>query len=161
MSSANAGSSYSRAPQVTLRSLASLVSSLKRQQKMRSTEIRRVKNRIQRLEKENEDLRAENSNLWNEINKIKGPRFPAELFDRFIDFLHHDKKALKACGLVCRAWIPASRFNLFKRLSFYVVRPVYPRSKGSYEDKVKLLDSSFCTLFKHVRRIFINKLMPS
>ncbi|KAK0436766.1 hypothetical protein EV421DRAFT_1830825 [Armillaria borealis] len=157
---AYAGNSYSRAPQVTLSSLASLVSSLKQQQETQSTEIGRIKNRIQSLEKENEKLRAENSDLWNEINKIKGPRFPPELFDRFIDFLHHDNEALKACSLVCRAWIPASRFHLFEWLSFDIVRPIYARNKGSYEDKVKLLDSSFCTLFKHIREIYIDGLMP-
>ncbi|KAK0476176.1 hypothetical protein IW261DRAFT_1492350 [Armillaria novae-zelandiae] len=127
---------------------------------MQSTKIRRVKNRIQRLEKDNEDLRAENRDLWNEISKIKGPRFPPELFDRFIDFLHRDNEALKACSLVCRAWIPASRFHLFKRLSFHVIPPSYARNNRSYEDKVKLLDSSFCTLFKHVRQILINGLVP-
>lgn len=82
------------------------------------------------------------------------------MFDRFIDFLHHDSEALKACSLVCRAWIPASRFHLFEWLSFRIVRPIYARNKGSYEDKVKLLDSSFCTLFKHVRNIHIRGLMP-
>ncbi|KAK0216184.1 hypothetical protein IW262DRAFT_1398526 [Armillaria fumosa] len=92
--------------------------------------------------------------------QIKGPRFPPELFDRFIGFLHRDKEVLKVCSLVCRAWIPVSRFHLFKRLSFHVVRSVYARSKGLYEDKVKLLDSSFCTLFKHVRQISINGLVP-
>ncbi|KAK0431289.1 hypothetical protein EV421DRAFT_1854452 [Armillaria borealis] len=153
-----AGNSYS--PQVTLTSLESLVSSLKQQQEVQSIEIGRIKNRIQSLEKENEDLRAENSDLWNEINKIKGPRFPPELFDRFIDFLHHDNEALKACSLVCRAWIPATRFHLFEWLSFDIVRSIHAGNKGSYEDKVKLLDSSFCTLFKHVRKIHIDGSMP-
>ncbi len=37
---------------------------------MQSIEIERIKNRIQNLEKENEVLRAENSDLWNEINKV-------------------------------------------------------------------------------------------
>ncbi|KAK0436760.1 hypothetical protein EV421DRAFT_1830786 [Armillaria borealis] len=148
MSRAYAGNSYSRAPQVTLSSLASLVSSLKQQQETQSTEIGRIKNRIQSLEKENEDLRAENSDLWNEVNKIKGPRFPPELFDRFIDFLHHDNEALKACSLVCRAWIPASRFHLFEKIDFAVLY--------SYRGKVELLDSSFCTLFKYVREITID-----
>ncbi|SJL11125.1 uncharacterized protein ARMOST_14528 [Armillaria ostoyae] len=144
----SAGNSSSRAPQVTLSSLASLVSSLKQQQEMQSTEIGRIKNRIQRLEKENEDLRAENSDLWNEINKIKGPRFPPELFDRFIDFLHHDNEALKACSLVCRAWIPASRFHLFEHIYFAVL--------SNRRRMVELLDSSFCTLFKYVREITVD-----
>ncbi|OCH94035.1 hypothetical protein OBBRIDRAFT_723682, partial [Obba rivulosa] len=38
---------------------------------------------------------------------------PPELTDRIIDFLYGDKYTLAACGLVCRAWVPASRFHLF------------------------------------------------
>ncbi|KAG7447428.1 uncharacterized protein BT62DRAFT_892499 [Guyanagaster necrorhizus] len=52
---------------------------------------------------------------------MKGPRFPPELCDRFIDFLHDDRKALKECSLVCRAWIPASRFHLFERSDVTVI----------------------------------------
>ncbi|KAK0432409.1 uncharacterized protein EV420DRAFT_688299 [Desarmillaria tabescens] len=146
------GNSYVRAPaaQVTLSSLGTLVSSLKQQQEVQSTEIERIKSRIQSLEKENEDLRAENSDLWNEINKIKGPRFPSELCDRIIDFLHHDHKALKSCSLVCRAWIPATRFHLFECFSYEVLW-------RSYRNKVTVLDSSVCTLFKHVRKITVNE----
>ncbi|PBK79477.1 hypothetical protein ARMGADRAFT_884869, partial [Armillaria gallica] len=74
--------------------------------------------------------------------------FPPELFDRFIDFLHHDKQALKVCSLVCRTWIPASRFHL---LGCITVRPISP----SFYSMGELLDSSFCTLFKNVRKITI------
>ncbi|KAH9479356.1 hypothetical protein JR316_0007946 [Psilocybe cubensis] len=39
-----------------------------------------------------------------------------ELYDYIIDFLHDDDAALRACALVCRAWLPSSRCHLFYRL---------------------------------------------
>jgi hypothetical protein len=45
------------------------------------------------------------------------PEFPAELTDRIIDFLHSDKRALAACSLVCKSWIPASRCHLFREFT--------------------------------------------
>ncbi|KAJ7602337.1 hypothetical protein FB45DRAFT_901910 [Roridomyces roridus] len=42
---------------------------------------------------------------------------PRELCDLIIDYLHADRAALAACALVCRAWVPASRFHLFDHIS--------------------------------------------
>jgi hypothetical protein len=39
---------------------------------------------------------------------------PPELQDRVIDFLYDDGKTLKQCSLVCRAWVPAASFHLFR-----------------------------------------------
>ncbi|TDL19489.1 hypothetical protein BD410DRAFT_900190 [Rickenella mellea] len=36
-----------------------------------------------------------------------------ELADVIIDYLHDDRPALCSCGLVCRSWLPTSRFHLF------------------------------------------------
>jgi len=41
---------------------------------------------------------------------------PPELSDRVIDFLHDERDALKACSLTCKAWLPASRFQLWNRV---------------------------------------------
>jgi hypothetical protein len=41
------------------------------------------------------------------------PRLPTELVDIVIDFLHSDDETLEVCSLVCRNWLPASRFHLF------------------------------------------------
>nr|GAT51631.1 predicted protein [Mycena chlorophos] len=41
------------------------------------------------------------------------PILPPELSDTIIDFLHTDVPSLAACGLVCRAWAPASRYHLY------------------------------------------------
>ncbi|KAH9949699.1 hypothetical protein B0H21DRAFT_726950 [Amylocystis lapponica] len=38
---------------------------------------------------------------------------PPELYDRTIDFLWDDPRALMACSLTCSAWVPSSRFHLF------------------------------------------------
>ncbi|KAJ6555150.1 hypothetical protein DFH09DRAFT_1318341 [Mycena vulgaris] len=40
-------------------------------------------------------------------------RFPAELEDTLIDFCHGDHATLASCGLVCRDWLPASRYHIF------------------------------------------------
>ncbi|KAJ7035225.1 hypothetical protein C8F04DRAFT_1182633 [Mycena alexandri] len=40
-------------------------------------------------------------------------RFPPELVDTVIDFCYDDPAALASCGLVCRDWLPASRYHIF------------------------------------------------
>lgn len=42
---------------------------------------------------------------------------PPELRDEVIDQLHADRNALKACGLTCRAWLPRSRYHLFRSIT--------------------------------------------
>jgi hypothetical protein len=37
---------------------------------------------------------------------------PNETQDRILDFLHDSKPALKACALVCKTWLPTSRYHL-------------------------------------------------
>jgi len=41
---------------------------------------------------------------------------PNEIQDRILDFLYDPKSALETCALVCRAWVPASRYHLFSRI---------------------------------------------
>ena len=38
---------------------------------------------------------------------------PNEIQDRILDFLHDSKPTLKACSLVCKTWVPTSRYHLF------------------------------------------------
>ncbi|KAJ7062129.1 hypothetical protein C8F01DRAFT_1251944 [Mycena amicta] len=40
-------------------------------------------------------------------------RFPPELEDTIIDLLHTDPPTLASCGLVCRSWLPSSRYHLY------------------------------------------------
>ncbi|KAJ7142013.1 hypothetical protein C8R43DRAFT_1016142 [Mycena crocata] len=42
---------------------------------------------------------------------------PSELWDAIIDHLHNDEAALSICALVCRNWVPASRFHRFEALA--------------------------------------------
>jgi hypothetical protein len=44
------------------------------------------------------------------------PAIPQELSDLIIDFLYNDVSALCSAGLVCKSWLPASRFHLFSRI---------------------------------------------
>ena len=41
---------------------------------------------------------------------------PNEIQDRILDFLHDSKPTLKACALVCRAWVFTSRYHLFSSI---------------------------------------------
>ncbi|KAJ6514119.1 hypothetical protein DFH09DRAFT_258748, partial [Mycena vulgaris] len=42
---------------------------------------------------------------------------PNELCDAIIDHLHDDRTTLLVCALVCRTWVPASRFHAFAALA--------------------------------------------
>jgi hypothetical protein len=70
---------------------------------------------------------------------------PPELTDHIIAFLH-DRETLKACSLVCKNWLPSSRYSLFGRL---VLRSSTLRSF------IKLLNSPVCTIPNHVHTLDI------
>lgn len=42
---------------------------------------------------------------------------PQELIDNVIDHFHDDRPSLRACALVCRAWLPSCRSHLFHAIS--------------------------------------------
>src|SRR3984957_20675815 len=46
----------------------------------------------------------------------QSPRLPPELCDTIIHILADDYKALRACSLTCKAFLPASRCNLFHHI---------------------------------------------
>lgn len=52
------------------------------------------------------------------FNVRKGRTLPPELVDEIIDYLHHNIRALKACSLTHRTWLPRSRYHLFRALRF-------------------------------------------
>jgi hypothetical protein len=74
-------------------------------------------------------------------------RLPTELTDSIIDFHHSDRTTLKICSLVCRNWIPASRFHLFRtvRVRFDTVH--------TFAD---LLASPSSTIARHVHTLHIH-----
>ncbi|EJD46985.1 hypothetical protein AURDEDRAFT_164047 [Auricularia subglabra TFB-10046 SS5] len=49
---------------------------------------------------------------------------PAELTDRFIDFVAYDRRDLPACALTCKAWRNRSQYNLFHSIQV-VSRPTH------------------------------------
>ncbi len=44
---------------------------------------------------------------------------PIEIQEIAIDVLHDDPSSLRACALVCHAWLPRSRLNLFRSISLH------------------------------------------
>jgi hypothetical protein len=57
----------------------------------------------------------------------------AEITDMIIDFLHDRPDALKVCSLVCRSWLPASRFHLFRSLTLRSHAPLrYSRNENPH-----------------------------
>jgi hypothetical protein len=74
-------------------------------------------------------------------------RLPAELTDRVIDFLHSDELALETCSLVCKNWVPASRYHLFQNLYL---------NPSRVQPFVELLNSPTSTILKHVLTVDIS-----
>nr|GAT47370.1 predicted protein [Mycena chlorophos] len=67
----------------------------------------RVKQQQQHREQRNHHSAPQNARI---------PPLPIELFERIVDFLFNDKESLLACTLVCRAWLPTSRYHLLQLL---------------------------------------------
>lgn len=68
-------------------------------------------------------------------------QFPQELTDKVVDH-STDNKALKTCGLVCKAWLPRSRYHLFSRVIL---------TAQNLTSFVDLIDSSSLPLLPFVR----------
>ncbi|KAI3607018.1 hypothetical protein WG66_007874 [Moniliophthora roreri] len=73
------------------------------------------------------------------------PRLPPELCDRIIDQYQDDKRALSACSLVCKSWLPRSRSILFSATP--------DLSEHSVQVLDALLVSPHCTIIPFVRCI--------
>ena len=63
-----------------------------------------------------------------------------------IDYLHYDKCALGRCGLVCRFWLPSSRFHLFST--------IYLKHR-KIDTAINVLCSPNSTIPPYVRRVTI------
>ena len=60
--------------------------------------------------------------LWGFLGAnltFPGPTVPIELVEAIIDHLRSDRRSLKACSLVCKAWTHRARFNLFACLDLH------------------------------------------
>jgi hypothetical protein len=72
-------------------------------------------------------------------------RLPAELTDHIIHLLHGEKLALLALSLVCKSWVTAARYHLFRairleRIEF--LRPMHPRFLEVDGSRPELLKAS-------------------
>ena len=65
------------------------------------------------------------------------PALPNEIQDRILDFLHDSDPTIEACALVCRAWVPTSRYHLFSRIM------LLERNADTFEE---LFKSPNCTI---------------
>ncbi|KAJ7582051.1 hypothetical protein C8J56DRAFT_1056186 [Mycena floridula] len=57
-----------------------------------------------------------------------------ELWDNILDHCHDDHVALRACCLVCRAWLPTARLHLFSGVQLYNESVKSCRYQGYDED---------------------------
>jgi hypothetical protein len=76
-----------------------------------------------------------------ELSKV-----PSEVFDTVIDFLHSDIPALKTCTLVCKEWLPASRYHLFSTISV---------DQHHVQRFLDMLDSPLCVWRPYIRHLQI------
>ncbi|KDR76986.1 hypothetical protein GALMADRAFT_267206 [Galerina marginata CBS 339.88] len=76
------------------------------------------------------------------------PIVPQELVDAIIDHLHLDIQTLAACGLVCKSWVPSSRYHLFH------VWEVNLWSRDNlFSDFTSLLEHPLCSFMPSIKEI--------
>ncbi|KAJ7670737.1 hypothetical protein DFH06DRAFT_1369783 [Mycena polygramma] len=94
-------------------------------------------------------LERENSELWKEVHRLKGPRFPREIFAMIVESARDDKKALTTFSLVCKSWMPITRNILFSRISSNAMFWLVKIELGP------ILNGPHCTVFPHVQTITV------
>ncbi|KAF7378313.1 hypothetical protein MSAN_00256900 [Mycena sanguinolenta] len=105
-----------------------------------------------KLKQQEEDilaLKRDNSELWDEIHRLKGPRFPFEIFSSIILSMG-ERNALKTFSLVSRGWMSVARGVLFKHITY---------SAMFWLQKIKpipILTNEHCTIFPYVQTILIS-----
>ncbi|KAJ7819747.1 hypothetical protein B0H14DRAFT_1351879 [Mycena olivaceomarginata] len=90
--------------------------------------------------------------LEQEIRRLKGPRFPPEIFSLIVESAREDKKALETFSLVCFRWMYITRKILFARIPLDLRQVIL---WGNKRQLSPLLDNPRCTLFPHVRALTI------
>jgi hypothetical protein len=70
-----------------------------------------------------------------------------ELIDVIIDMLHADRAALATCALVCKSWLPASRYHLFSKVTI---------TRWNKLAIPELLSSSRCTITSAVEHLVLH-----
>jgi hypothetical protein len=81
------------------------------------------------------------------LTAFRYPSVAPELIDTIIDMLHADRAALATCALVCKSWLPASRYHLFSKI--IITRWNKPAIS-------ELLSSSRCTITSAVEHLVLH-----
>lgn len=86
---------------------------------------------------------------------------PLELIDFSIDFLHADMQSLSACSLVCRSWVPATRFHLFGSVEIHqslqaAASRRHCRNPANTLSFIKLLESRDNTISPYIRSAMLD-----
>ncbi len=78
---------------------------------------------------------------------VQRPLLPWEVTDIIIDHLHHDVRALGACGAVCTEWLARSRFHLFSTVQLWPWR---------IREFVRIADGTKCTFASYISRVEVD-----
>jgi hypothetical protein len=79
--------------------------------------------------------------------------FPQEVYENIIDHLHEDRPTLRICGLVCRAWVPASRYHLFNEV-LVILNSGYRSTVPRFIKRSKSVDAGI-SIAPYIRKISI------
>ncbi|KAJ7705833.1 hypothetical protein B0H14DRAFT_3172927 [Mycena olivaceomarginata] len=140
-----AGAGLTKGPMLRVGDLHALVVKLQTCMATQEDKITVQENKIAALEQEN-------SKLWQEIHRLKGPQFPPEIFSLIVESAREDKKALETFLLVCFRWMCITRKVLFARIPLDLRQVILWANKHQL---LPLLDNLRCTLFPHVQALTI------
>jgi hypothetical protein len=79
-------------------------------------------------------------------------QIPQEIIDQVIDHLYNDRETLRTCALVCRSWVPSSRYHLF---GVVVICPMEFKQPSRYSSLIGHLDHPLCTFAPSIRVLYI------
>ncbi|KAK7046987.1 hypothetical protein R3P38DRAFT_2506934 [Favolaschia claudopus] len=105
-----------------------------------------LRDRVEEADIRTTKLEKENSDLWQRVSRLTGPRLPPEICWSIIEWVADDRSALKNFSLVCKGWMYITRKTLFSALA---VRQTAP---WLLEERI---ESSFCSIFPHVKQLVV------
>ncbi|KAJ6521448.1 hypothetical protein DFH09DRAFT_1097744 [Mycena vulgaris] len=142
------GASGAPPSRMTLSDIHALVKSMEACMVAQETKLQWQETKLKTQEEEILVLKRDNSELWQEIHRLKGPRFPFEIFSLIILSIG-DKKALATFSLVSRGWMSVARGVLFKQISHF---GMFWLAKI---ELMPILNNEHCTVFPYVQTIQI------
>ncbi|KAK7050274.1 hypothetical protein R3P38DRAFT_3255996 [Favolaschia claudopus] len=106
----------------------------------------RLRERVEEADIRTTKLEKENSDLWQRVSRLTGPRLPFEICWSIIEWVTDDTRALKNFSLVCKDWMHVTRKTLFAALQ------VRQTAHWLLEE---IIESPFCSIFPYVKRLVI------